>query len=90
VALAKAALSRLRLRSDQVEVVLGGGMFKLEHSRLIRRIGERLEIEAPRATVVLLKESPLSGAAMLGLEILGATRPEVARVRTALNNGHSP
>jgi len=90
VALAKAALSRLRLKSEQVEVVLGGGMFKQEDSRLIQRIGERLEIEAPQATMVLLKESPLSGAAMLGLEMLGATSPEVSRVRTALNNGNSP
>jgi N-acetylglucosamine kinase-like BadF-type ATPase len=90
VALAKAALSRLRFKSDQVEVVLGGGMFKQEHSRLVSRIGERLEAEAPRATMVLLKESPLSGAAMLGLEMLGASKPEIVRVRAALNNGHSP
>ncbi len=102
VAMAGAAIRRLGMRRLDVEVVLGGGMFRSDDERLLGRVREGLEAVAPRTRVVNLGAPPVLGAALIGMGRLhadsgdGAGRrdghgpsrrdPVAARVRTALTH----
>lgn len=73
VAFARVALERLGLEDEAVDVVLGGGLLRLEHVRLATGIGRRLAAVAPRAEIRLAADPPIVGAALLALDA-AATR----------------
>jgi N-acetylglucosamine kinase-like BadF-type ATPase len=85
VALARVALERLGLSAAPVEVVLGGGLTRSADGRLIRGVQTRLEEVAPSATVVSTSSHPIVGAALLGLDELGAEDEARARVCSRLD-----
>ncbi|MFI6860802.1 N-acetylglucosamine kinase [Streptomyces sp. NPDC050421] len=82
VALSSVALSRLGLLGEEAPVVLGGSVLAARHQQLDDRIAELLAVRAPKAVVRVMKESPVLGAGLLGLDRTGAA-PEVhARLRS--------
>jgi N-acetylglucosamine kinase-like BadF-type ATPase len=84
VAMAAAAIRRLRMTRLDVEVVLGGGVFRTRYRPFLSRIREGLTAVAPTSSVSVLVSPPVAGAALLGLDRLGATRAARTRVRDAL------
>jgi N-acetylglucosamine kinase-like BadF-type ATPase len=84
VALARAALTRLRMLDVPTAVVLGGGVLASRDEVLLAEIGTRLAAVAPHATAVVTEVSPVVGAALLGLDRLGAPASAKAALRAAL------
>ncbi|HEY3144454.1 MAG TPA: BadF/BadG/BcrA/BcrD ATPase family protein [Acidimicrobiales bacterium] len=88
VTMAGTALRRLGLADvDGVEVVLGGGVFLNDHAAFFDRISQGILGIAPGARMVVVTDPPVVGAALLGLDILGASRRAATRVRGALTHG---
>jgi N-acetylglucosamine kinase-like BadF-type ATPase len=84
VAMAGAAIRRLRLQRAPVHVALGGGMFRSRDPRLLGRIESGLVAIAPRATVRPIDGPPVLGSALLGLDALAAPEEAGARAREML------
>jgi N-acetylglucosamine kinase-like BadF-type ATPase len=63
------------------DVVLGGGVLRSGDARLLDGIAARLAEDAPRARIHLVTQPPIVGAAILGLEHLGAGHAAVERLR---------
>jgi N-acetylglucosamine kinase-like BadF-type ATPase len=72
VAMTRAALTRLEMLEAPTVVVLGGGVLTSRDPMLLDAIDERLAAAAPRARTVVTEVSPVVGAALLGLDRLGA------------------
>ena len=81
LALVRAAIHRLELDGAPVEVLLGGGLFRGADARLLGPIKDGLG-----DTVVLrvADSEPIVGAALLGLDDLGAGPDAQARARNEL------
>jgi N-acetylglucosamine kinase-like BadF-type ATPase len=73
VAFVRAAVNRLDVAGEEVEVVLGGGIFDTGDPEFHERVARGIRATAPRATLVRLRAPPVLGAALLGLDALGAT-----------------
>jgi hypothetical protein len=69
-----------------VEVVLGGGIFRNRYPAFFERIELELRVVAPAASITVLGAPPVVGAALLGLDRLGATKAARATVRAALTH----
>ncbi|MFJ8163188.1 N-acetylglucosamine kinase [Streptomyces sp. NPDC096136] len=82
VALVSVALERLGLLEEEVPVLLGGSVLAARHPQLNGRIGELLSGRAPRARVSVVTAPPVLGAALLGLDALGAAAGAHGRLRT--------
>jgi len=83
-ALARVALDRLELTREPVEVVLGGGLLQSGDGRLVESVRSELEQVGPALTVRATASAPIVGAALLGLDALGASAEAKARVRDEL------
>jgi N-acetylglucosamine kinase-like BadF-type ATPase len=79
VVMAQVAMRRLELDGQPVEVLLGGGMF--QHADLVDRVRAALAGVTVRATA----EPPIVGAALLGLDDLGAGAEAQERARRELS-----
>jgi len=86
VAMAAAAITRLRVADTDVEVVLGGGVFRAGGPAFLDRIRAGIEAVAPRATTIPLSVPPIVGAAVIGLDRIGASLRAKARIRETV--GH--
>jgi N-acetylglucosamine kinase-like BadF-type ATPase len=86
VAMAGAAIKRLKMTALDVDVVLGGGVFRAEDPAFFERIRTSLGAVAPRAQVRVLSAPPVMGAALLGLDHLGGGRAARQRIRAALTD----
>ncbi len=86
VTMAGTAMRRLRMTDLDVDVVLGGGIFRNRFTPFFERIEVGVEAVAPRASVTVLSTPPVVGAALLGLDRIGASRAAKARVRDNLNH----
>jgi N-acetylglucosamine kinase-like BadF-type ATPase len=84
VALARAALTRLELTQQPVEVVLGGGLLKSAHGRVLDAIAAGLAEVGPGVKVHPTASAPVVGAALLGLDELGAGAEAQERARAEL------
>jgi N-acetylglucosamine kinase-like BadF-type ATPase len=84
--MAGAAIRRLRMTRLDVDVVLGGGIFRNDDAGFFRRIHEGIQAIAPRARITVLTDPPVIGAAQLGLDLVGASRAAHARVRATLTH----
>ena len=84
VALARAALTRLDLAKEPVEVVLGGGLLKNARGRVLDGIAAGLAEVGPAIEVHPTSSAPVVGAALLGLDELGADAEAQARARREL------
>jgi N-acetylglucosamine kinase-like BadF-type ATPase len=84
VAFARAAMTRLDMLSLPTVVVLGGGVLTSADPVLLGEIRSRLAAVAPSAGTVVTEVSPVVGAALLGLDHLGAPESAKAALRAAL------
>jgi N-acetylglucosamine kinase-like BadF-type ATPase len=84
VAFARAALTRLDMLELPTVVVLGGGVLTSHDEVLLGEVRQRLAAVAPHASTVVTEVSPVVGAALLGLDHLGAPPAAGAALRAAL------
>jgi len=82
--LAGAAITRLDLGGEEVEVVLGGGVFDTRDEGFHDRVAEGIHARAPRARLLRLQAPPVLGAALFGLDAIGADTAAVATLRAQL------
>jgi N-acetylglucosamine kinase-like BadF-type ATPase len=81
VALARAALERLDLVGEPVEVLLGGGLLRSGDGRLLDAIRAGLDEVGPAIVAHTSSSPPIVGAALLGLDELGAAPEAQQRLR---------
>jgi N-acetylglucosamine kinase-like BadF-type ATPase len=81
--MALAAMRRLELDGLATQVVLGGGLLTARDPLLTATVEDRLAAGAPRATVRVIDVPPVAGAALLGLDQVGASPDAHARLRRA-------
>jgi N-acetylglucosamine kinase-like BadF-type ATPase len=86
VIMAATAIRRLRMQRLDVDVVLGGGIFRSSDPAFLDRIEVGLRVVAPAVRVQVLTAPPVVGAALMGLDQVGARRAAHARVRAALTH----
>src|SRR6266581_4123154 len=84
VVTANAAIRRLRLTKRDVHVVLGGGVLRAMDARLVEQITTGLRQVAPAAVIMQLEAPPVLGAALIGLDELGASEAARTRLRKSL------
>ena len=72
MALAVAAMRRLGVLDEPIDVVLGGGVIAAGHALLMDEIHRLLHDSAPLATTTVVRTPPVVGAALLGLDRIGA------------------
>ena len=82
--LVRAAHNRLELHDQPTDVVLGGGILAARHPLLMEGVTGRLAAYAPRVNLLVVDDPPVVGAALLGLDALGASPDAGVAVRTAL------
>jgi N-acetylglucosamine kinase-like BadF-type ATPase len=85
IAFATVALRRLELADAAPDVVLGGGLIRASSPSAIERISTGVRAVAPSARVLVAPSAPIVGAALLGLDALGASSAAIARVRSELD-----
>ncbi|MET7618182.1 BadF/BadG/BcrA/BcrD ATPase family protein [Streptomyces sp. NPDC005408] len=81
VALSTVALARLDLLDEEVPVLLGGSVLAARHPELDEHIGTLLAAKAPKAVIDVVTAPPVLGAALLGLDHVGAPPEARARLR---------
>jgi N-acetylglucosamine kinase-like BadF-type ATPase len=82
--LARVALDRLRLRDQSTDVVLGGSVLAARDPLLMEGVSQRLVAYAPHLNVLVVDDPPVVGAALLGLDALGAAPDAEIAIRAAL------
>ena len=85
VALARAALERLDMTRESVEVLLGGGVLQAGDGRLLAAIEDGLRAVGPAIAVRRTDSPPIVGAALSAVEELGAGPEAQARLRRDLD-----
>ncbi|MFG2653931.1 N-acetylglucosamine kinase [Streptomyces sp. NPDC048425] len=81
VAMSVVAMDRLGLLDEETPVLLGGSVLAARHPQLDDRIRETLTARAPKAVPRVVTARPVLGAALLGLDAVGADEDVHARVR---------
>ena len=84
-ALVRAAVHRLELADDELEVVLGGGLLQSGNRRLLDGIENGLRELGSRLTLRVSRSRPIVGAVLLGLDRLGAGSSSYERSREELD-----
>jgi N-acetylglucosamine kinase-like BadF-type ATPase len=77
------AMRRLGLTAEPTPVVLGGGLMTARDPLLLSEITERITAAAPQASVSVVAVPPVAGAALLGLDHVGAGPEAERRLRAA-------
>jgi N-acetylglucosamine kinase-like BadF-type ATPase len=84
----RATVERLGLAGEAFPVVIGGGLLRADTGGVVRAaVAEGLAAIAPRATLTLSATPPIVGAALLGLDDLGASAAAQRRLRNAYSDG---
>jgi N-acetylglucosamine kinase-like BadF-type ATPase len=81
--MAVVAMRRLGLTAEPTPVVLGGGLMTARDPLLISEITTRIAAAAPLAAVSVVAVPPIAGAALLGLDHVGAGADAERRLRAA-------
>ena len=81
--MALAAMRRLGLTERPTPVVLGGGLLTARDPLLTSEIINRMTAAAPHAAVTIVTVPPVAGAALLGLDHVGAGPDAERRLRAA-------
>jgi N-acetylglucosamine kinase-like BadF-type ATPase len=81
--MALAAMRRLGMTELATPVVLGGGVLTARDPLLITEITNRIAAAAPQAAVIIVAVPPIAGAALLGLDHVGAGADAERRLRAA-------
>lgn len=85
--MALAAMRKLDLTGRDTEVVLGGSVLAARHARLVDRISALVHAEAPAAVIRVIEPKPVVGAALLGLDHIGADTTAHARLLAGVAAG---
>lgn len=85
VAFVRAAVNRLGLADQEVEVVLGGGVLQAGNVRLLGGIETGLREVGSRLVVHVATSRPIVGSVLLGLDRLGASPDAHERARRELD-----
>ena len=88
VAFVRAAVNRLGLADQEVEVVLGGGVLQAGNVRLLGGIEAGLREVGPRLLVRVATSRPILGSVLLGLDRLGASPDAYERARSELDRAN--
>src|SRR4029453_12186400 len=80
------AVRRRGVAGVDVAVVCGGGLFRRDAPAFLQRIRSELATLAPAARVTRLRAPPVVGAALLGLDRLGAPPGAAGRLRATLTH----
>jgi N-acetylglucosamine kinase-like BadF-type ATPase len=88
-AMARVAIERLSLENEEVEVLLGGGLVQSADGPLVDAVAARVRQAAAAASVSATSSPPIVGAALLGLDEVGADRTAQERLRTELGDRFS-
>ncbi|MGW0902510.1 N-acetylglucosamine kinase [Streptomyces sp. NPDC002853] len=89
VAMSTVALDRLDLLGEETPVLLGGSVLAARHPQLDDRVRALLADRAPKAVARVVVARPVLGAALLGLDQVGAPTDVHARVRGHYETGAS-
>jgi N-acetylglucosamine kinase-like BadF-type ATPase len=81
VGLALTAMRRLDVLDQPIDVVLGGGVLTAGHALLMEEIERLLREQAPLARPAVVRTPPVVGAALLGLDRIGAAPAARERLR---------
>jgi N-acetylglucosamine kinase-like BadF-type ATPase len=84
-AFARAALRRLELTGEDPDVILGGRLLRALPPEVIETIAQGIGPVAPNARVFVTSSEPIVGAALLGLDALGADTSAITRARAELD-----
>ena len=84
VAFVRAAVTRLDLAGARPEVLLGGGMMRPAGPRMLARVDDGLQAVAAGLVARVVPDPPIVGAALLGLDDLGASPSAHERLRREL------
>jgi N-acetylglucosamine kinase-like BadF-type ATPase len=84
VALARTTVTRLGLAKSTVEIVVGGGLMRRADDDLLARIENGLRAVGAGMTLRRTSLPPIVGAALLGLDAVGAPPEAQERVRAEL------
>jgi N-acetylglucosamine kinase-like BadF-type ATPase len=84
VAMARVALERLELAGEPAEVLLGGGLLQTGNGRLSSSVEAELRRIAPHVSVTAPSSPPIVGAALLGLDAIGASPEAQEQLRQEL------
>ena len=84
VALARATFVRLGFSDEAVEVLVGGGLMRSADQRLLARIEEGLREVGAGIVLLQTSQPPIVGAALLGLDAVGADAVAQQRLRDEL------
>jgi N-acetylglucosamine kinase-like BadF-type ATPase len=82
--LARVALERLNVRDQPTDVVLGGGVLAARDPLLMGEISARLAAYTQAVNVLVVDDPPVVGAALLGLDAIGASQDAEIAARSAL------
>jgi N-acetylglucosamine kinase-like BadF-type ATPase len=86
VAFTRASVTRLGLADEHVEVVVGGGLMRGADSELLGRIETGLRRVGPNLALRRTSAPPIVGAALLGLDAVGAGAEAQSRARIELSH----
>lgn len=86
VTMAAAVIRRLGLADLDTDVVLGGGLFQRDDPAFLERIRAGITAVAPAARLRQVTAPPVVGAALLGLDRLGAPPEAAARLLASLTH----
>jgi N-acetylglucosamine kinase-like BadF-type ATPase len=81
--MALTAMRRLGLDALRTPVVLGGGLLTARNPLLTSEVTERIAAAAAHAAVTIVAVPPVAGAALLGLDHVGAGPEAERRLRAA-------
>ena len=84
--MARVAIQRLALENEPVEVLLGGGLVQAADGPLVDAVAARVRETAREATVSSTTSPPIVGAALLGLDEVGADAASRERLRRELGD----
>jgi N-acetylglucosamine kinase-like BadF-type ATPase len=90
VALVRATVTRLGLRDEEADVVLGGGLLQSGNRRLLGGIEAGLAEIGPHLSVRVASSRPIVGAALAALDRFGAGAEAYERARQELDRATAP
>jgi N-acetylglucosamine kinase-like BadF-type ATPase len=90
VLMAGAVIRRLDLTGTAVPVILGGGVLAARNPLLIDTITAKIAAVAPDSTVRVIEAAPVAGAALLGLDRIGAPVASMRRLREEFARSANP
>jgi N-acetylglucosamine kinase-like BadF-type ATPase len=85
VAFVRAAVNRLDLAGEDIEIVLGGSVLQSGNRRLLAGVEAGLREVSPRLSPVVARSRPIVGAVLTGLDRMGAGPDAYERAREELD-----